>query len=392
MTDALGTYGTSYELDVALRLDIEEMVKMLSPSDAPFLGMFNGLENAPVPSALPTGSVEQVQYDWLDDELLTPRSQLGAAYTAGGGTFSLDAGEAAKFQPDDLIRVQATGGSWLQYRVTAVDYSADTLDVAIWDGTDANIADNTEIEGVGTLPVEGSDPPEARATDRSRRFNYTQIIGPYPVELSGTEQVIRKYGVSSEWDHQTAKRMKEAVIALEHALLYGIRKNDTSAKRRSMGGLDYFIRTTNGSAVDSSTTDVSGTAGETAVADLHQSAYDNGGDPRWIVVGSRQKRKISGWRNSDIRTSFSERKRGQIVTVFETDFGITNILMHRWCRVNNLFLFDPAQAEVCTLTGREFQWVKVAKTGDRDEAYVLGEKAFKFRGAPHAGKMDALTA
>lgn len=393
MADALGTYGTSYELDAALKLDIEEMVTHISPFDAPFLGTYNGLENAPTPSILPTGTVFEVQYDWLEDELLTPRSQLNGAYTAGGFAFTLDSGEAAKFQPDDLIRVQSTAGDWLQYRISSINYSTDvlTLDSTMWDGTDANIADNTPIEGVGTLPAEGSDPPAARATDRSRVYNYTQIFGPYPVELTETEQVVAKYGVTSEWDHQTVKRVKEATIAQEHAILYGIRKNDTTNKRRSMGGIDYFISAANGSSIDSSTTDLSGATGETALSTLQQNCYNNGGDPRLVVVGPDQKPNISGWDASNIRTSVNERKRGQIVTVFETDFNVVDIVMHRWVRSNNLFLFNPTQAEVSTLVGRGLKWVKTAKTGDRDEAYVICEKGFKFRGAKHAGKMTALT-
>lgn len=393
MADALGEFGTSYELDVALRLDIDEMIAQLSPFDAPFLGTFNGMQNTPAPSILPRGEVFETKYEWLEDELLTPRSQLNGAYTTGGGTFTLDSGEASKFQPDDLIRVESTAGDWLQYRVTSVDYSADTIDVSIWDGTDDDIADDTEIEGVGTLPSEGSDPPEARATDRSRLFNYTQIFGPYPVELSETEQVVAKYGVASEWAWQTAKRVKELTIAMEHAILYGIRKTDSSGKRRSMGGLDYWISAANGATIDSTTTSLDPDTNSTAEEDLlslQQGCYNNGGDPRLVTVGPDNKPDISEWRNTDIRYQQSERRRGEVVTQFESDFGVVDLLMHRWVRKNNLFLFNSTQAEVSTLRGRNLKWVKTAKTGDRDQAYVITEKGFKFKAASHAGKMTAL--
>lgn len=391
MADALGAYGTSYELDVALKIDIDEMVKFLSPFDAPFLGTYNGLENAPVPSILPQGEVFEVQYDWLEDSLLTPRGTTDANHILADGTLSLTAGEGANFQVDDLVRVKADSGDYIQFHVTAVNYTTDDLTVAVWSGTDGAIASGALVEGVGTLPAEGSDPGEARATDRTRLHNFTQIFGPYPVEMSETEQVVAKYGVASEWQHQTAKRLKEAVIACEHALLYGTRKNDTSAKRRSMGGLDYWISAANGSTVDSVTTDISGAAGETAVLTLQQGCYNNGGDPRLIATGPDQKPNISDWRKSDIRFQTSERKRGQIVTSFETDFNIVDVLMHRWIRSSDLFLFNSEQAEVCTLRGRGWKWVNTAKTGDRDQAYVIAEKGFKFKGAAHAAKMDSLT-
>ena len=390
MSDVLGQYGTSYDLDVALRIDIEEMVTQLSPFDAPFLGTFNGLENAPVPSILPQGTVTQVQYDWLEDELLTPRGETDANYTAADGEISLETGQAARFQPDDLVRVRADNDEYLQFRVTAVDYDDDDLTVELWDGDDHAVASGALVEGVGTLPVEGSDPPEARATDRSRLHNYTQIFGPYPVELSETEQVIAKYGVPSEWAWQTAKRVKEAMIALEHAVLYGIRKNDATARRRSMGGLDYFIRAANGSVVDTDTTSLEGSAGEDALLELQQKCYNNGGDPRLVVVGPANKPDISDWRRTDIRFQISESRRGQVVTSFESDFGVVDLLMHRWVRSTDLFLFNAEQAEVSTLTGRGLKWVNTAKTGDRDQAYVITERGFKFRGAAHSGKMTAL--
>lgn len=387
---ALGEYSTSYDLDVALRIDIEEMITQLSPFDAPFLGTYNGMENAPVPSILPQGEVYEVKYEWLEDDLLTPRANLSAATTTPFLAMVLGTGEGARFQVDDLVRVITTGGDTVHHRITAVDYDTDTLTTVAWDGTPAEVASGGLVEGVGTLPVEGADPGEARATDRERLHNFTQIFGPYPVELSETEQNILKYGVSSEWDHQTAKRVKEAIVAMEHAILYGIRKNDTTNKRRSMGGLDYWIKAANGSQVDTTTTSLDGTGGEAAVETLQQACYANGGDPRLIVVGPDNKPDISAWRKTDIRFQMSENRRGQVVTSFETDFGIVDILMHRWVRPNNLFLFNSEQAEVPTLRNRGLKWVKTAKTGDRDQAYVITERGFKFRGARHSAKMTAL--
>lgn len=388
-----GRYADSYDLGVALRLDIEDMVQHLSPFDAPFLGTFNGLaaDGIEVRSILPTGTVYQRRYDWLEDELLTPRSTVGTQRAAAAASLVLATGDGYRFQVDDLVRVQNSTGGFVQLHVTAVNYATDTLTVAVWGGTDGILQVGAEVVGVGTLPKEGSDPGESRMIDRVRPYNNTQIFGPYPIEMSETEQVITKYGVTSEWQHQVVKRVKEATISMEQAILYGVRKDDVAEKRRSMGGIDYFIDAANGSTVDTTTTDLSGTGGATALSALQQAAYSKGGDPRLVVVGPAQKPKISAWRTTDIRYSASERRRGQVVTSFETDFNIVDILMHRWVMPNNLFLFNPEQAEVDTLTGRGMKWVKTAKTGDRDESYVISEKGFKFKRAAHAAKMTGLT-
>ena len=392
-----GRYADSYDLDVALRLDIEDMVQFISPFDAPFLGTFNGLagEGIEVRSILPTGAVYQRRYDWLEDELLTPRSEVAVQRASAGATLEVAAGEGIRFQVDDLIRVRNQALSFVQLHVTDVNYATDVLTVSVWAGTDGILLVGADVVGVGTLPVEGADPGTSRMVDRIRPYNNTQIFGPYPIEMSETEQVITKYGVTSEWQHQVVKRVREAAMAQEQAIIYGTRKDDVGTKRRSMGGIDYFIDTANGSTIDSSTTDLSagtgGATGQAALAALQQSAYSKGGDPRLVVVGPAQKVKISNWRKDDIRFSTSERKRGQVVTTFETDFNVVDVLMHRWVQPNNLFLFNPEQAEVSTLTNRGMKWVKTAKTGDRDESYVITEKGFKFRRAAHAGKMTALT-
>jgi hypothetical protein len=387
-----GRFGTSYDLDAALRLDIEDMVQFLSPFDAPFLGTFNGLGNdTEVRSILPTGEVYERRYDWLEDELLTPRSTVGANYTAADGEIEVAAGEAYRFSVDDLIRVTATAGTYAQYLVTAVDTTTDILTVTLWSGTDANSAAGNDVIGIGTLPVEGSDPGETRKVDRTRPYNNTQIFGPYPIELSETEQNVLKYGVTSEWQHQVVKRVREAVVGQEQAILYGTRKDDGTERRRSMGGLDYWISAANGSTVDTTTTTLAGTGGEADLRTLQQNCYMKGGDPRLLVVGPANKPDISDWRKTDIRFQASERQRGAVVTSFETDFNIIDVLMHRWVLPSDAFLFSPDQAEVVTLRNRQLRWVNTAKTGDRDQSYLITEKGFKFRRAAHAGKMSGLT-
>ena len=194
----------------------------------------------------------------------------------------------------------------------------------------------------------------------------------------------------SEWAQQTAKRVKEAVVAMEHAILYGTRKIDATGKRRSMGGLDFWISAANNATIDSSTTSLAGTSGETALQTLQQGCYNNGGDPRLVVVGPDNKPDISAWRQTDIRFATTENRRGQIVTSFETDFAIVDLLMHRWVRPSDLFLFGSEQAKVTTLRGRNLKWVRTAKTGDRDQAYVITEKGFKFKAPSHAGRMTNL--
>lgn len=371
---------TTYDLTVGLRLDIEDMVHQLSPFETPLLGTYNGSDHPGAALSLDTCFEKKVS--WLQDELLTPRSTLRAAYTATDLILLIKVGDGNKFQIDDIVLVGST-----YYRVTAVN--TDDLTVVTWSGTDANLANGLDVIGVGSAPVEGANPQAARSRDRTEPFNITEIFGPYQIEMSETEQVVRKYGVNSEWDYQVAARVKESAVGQEQTLLYGQLVDDTSAKRRTMRGILNHITTGNGSSVDSATTDMTGAAGETALLVLLQAAFDKGGNPDTALVNGTNKRKISAWNADRQRYTQDERTRGQVVDRYDSDFGPIYFILHRWLRTADLPLFSREQATVCTLRPQVF--VPLAKTGDRDAAHIVAEKTLRFRRASHAAKFTALT-
>src|SRR5213079_2137771 len=133
-----------------------------------------------------------------------------------------------------------------QMRVTGYGATANTLTVTrSYAGTTAGaIASAVDIVNIGANLPEGSDPQNARAQDRTNRYNLTQIFGPTAVIVSGTENALRKYGLNTtELDYQLAMRLKEEAIKVEQALIYGARYEDTGNKWRQMGGLSYYITT-----------------------------------------------------------------------------------------------------------------------------------------------------
>lgn len=371
---------TSYDLTVGLRLDIEDMVNLLSPFDTPLLGTYNDSQHPG--SALSSDTAFEKLVSWLEDELLTPRSTVRVAYTSADLVVKVAAGDGNKFQIDDIILVDST-----YYRVTGI--ATDDLTVVVWSGADANHSTTKDVIGVGSAPVEGADPQAARSRDRTNPSNITQIFGPYAVEMSETEQVVRKYGVNAEWDYQVASRVKECSLALEQALIYGQLNDDTGNKRRTMRGMLNYITTGNGSLVDSSTTDISGSSGETAFIAALQGAFDRGGSPDTAIANGTNKRKISSWNADRQRYTQDERVRGQVVDWYDSDFGRIYIVLDRWLRTADLPIISREQATVATL--RPLAFTMLAKTGDRDHGMIVGEKTLKFRRAKHAAKFTALT-
>lgn len=370
--------ASSYDLDTALRRDIENVVTLLSPHDAPLTGTYNR-SRTPGP-VLPRGGATHTKVEWLETELITPRSSLNGAYTSGGGTLTVASGEAERFRVDDILKVND-----VVYRVTAVNTGTDELTVSTWTGSDANAADGDVVMVIGTAPAEGADPGAARTTDRVVNYNLTQIFGPEPIEMTETELVVGrggKFGVENEWDYQLANRVKEMWVKLEQALVYSKRVDDSGNRRRSMGGIDYWISTNE----DSSTTTIT----ESAIRSLQQDCYDNGGEPNTLLLSPSQKIKVSDFSSGvTLNRDADSRLRGQIVDFIENDFGRLYVIMNRWLSTSDGFLFNPLQTEIATLRPLVFEML--AKTGDRKQGMIVAEKTLKFRAEKWAGKFTGLT-
>lgn len=364
---------TTYNMPVGVPLDIEEAISLLSPFDVPLQGMSDNGGR----SALSTGPVYAKKVEWQDEELLVPRSKVATTLTNVATSLVITTGDGIKFQNGDILLIDAE-----YLRVTAV--SVNTLTVSRAYGGSAAVQHEVaaDVLGLGLALSEGSDPEPARAVDRVNRFNYTQIFGPTAVHVSGSENAIRKYGITTnEFDHQVGNRLKEEAIKLEQALIYGIPFDDTTNFWRTMGGLISYITTNVDSTIGALT--------ETRLLDLLQTVYDAGGNPDRLLSGSKQKRVISALNSDKIQLQRSDNQRGQTVDTYYSDFGLITLMMSRWVKTKDLFIFNRDQAEIGTL--RPFQFEMLAKTGDSQKGQVVGEKTLKFRKQLHAARFSALT-
>src|SRR5208282_3114488 len=277
------------------------------------------------------------------------------------------AGAQLQFQTGDIILMD---GEYMQINSYGTSYGSNNGVTTAWQvlrggttnannlGTTVLTTSNTGdvIIGVGSALPEGANPPPARAIDRSDRFNYTQTFGPYSVSVSQSEQAVQKYGLrSTEFDHQVMNRTKEAFIAFEQAILYGLQGVGTDVlTNRSMGRFTSYI-TSNTDTTSTQLTDAN------LLPNL-QNCFDAGGTPDRIVVSSYQKRQFSQLNAGEIRYPQELNARGQVVDFYDSDFGRIAIILDRWARKADLFAFARDQAVIQTL--RPFAFEMLAKTGD----------------------------
>lgn len=375
VTAAPGATST-YGLTVGIKLDVEPVIQLISPTDAPFQGMAMGAVDA---IGLPTGTVTEKKYEWLDETILTPRSTIAATSTTGDAFITLAAGDGLKFQTGDLLLI---GSEYV--RVTG--YSLTTSDILLVtraiSGSAATVATSADVIGVGSVLPEGSDPPAARFLDRNNRFNYTEIFGPVAVQSSGSDLAIQKYGISNEFDHQLANRIKELAIAIDQAIAYGVRIEDTGNKWRAMAGLMAHITSNVDSATNAWTL--------ASVNTLSQTIFNAGGNPDVLAVGAKQKTVASTFTSAgSVQVQRADRTAGRIISTIETDFTVLHIMLNRWLRLQDAIIFSRDQTELCTL--RPMQYQPLAITGDSQKGMVVGEKGFKVYRQAHAAKFTALT-
>lgn len=377
---ASGLYN-SYDLTVGTIVDIDPLIRMLSPSDVPLLGQ-NGADGS---SAISQTTCFETRVDWLDEELLLPVATITTTQITASTSLVVNTGEGLRFSVGDIIATAAE-----RQQVTAI--STDTLTVtrAVGGTTAAQQAAGGKVLILGQALAEGSDPEAPRAKDRVLRSNFTQIFGPTAIRVSGTENVVKKYGTegTTEFDKQVANRAREQLIQLEQAIMYGRQITGSTSAGRAMGGIDSFISTN----VDAATT----TLTEAKLLDQLQNIFDAGGRADRIVVGSKQKRVISGFAsyngtgvNLTVNTDSSANTRGSTVDTYNSDFGQVSIMLDRWCRTADLFIFDRDQPELATL--RPMQFEMLAKTGDSIYGQIVQERSLRFYRERHAAKFTALT-
>ena len=367
--------ANTYALTTGIKLDIEDVIWLLSPFDVPLQGTA-GADNR---TALATDTCFEKKVEWLDEQLRTPRTTLAATAATTDTYITVASGTATYFQTGDTLLIDTES-----FYVTGYGTTTDTLTVtrAFASTTAAQHSNATLVVGTGMAAQEGADTQSAVSMDRTDRYNMTQIFGPVAVQVSGSENAVQKYGLTgTEFDHQVANRVKEQGIALEQALLYGTLFEDTTNNRRTMGGLSYYIT----SNVDSTTT----TIGDTALLTQLQACFDAGGAPDRIVVGSKQKRNLSGINSTEIRYAQDTNVRGQVVDYYDSDYGRLTIILDRWARPSDLFVFSRDQATIETLRPMAFEML--AKTGDSEKGHVVAEKTLRFRRQSWAARFSTLT-
>ena len=374
--ELVGPNFYSYDLQVETKINIDELIYILTPDDLPLLSGI-GSDGLGVIGKAP---VDNTVFYWMEEDVPLPRGNTAEALDNSETAIDVVAGDAVKFAVGDSIRIDDE-----IMKVTAIDPASatETLTVerAKWGTTAATHTSGAEIIGIGTVLPEG-DIGSANFQGRDKYSNYTQIFSK-KLTVSRTEQSIPKYGVPNELNKQMRNAMLHCNVGIEQAALYGVGYEDSATRVRSTAGLNSFIT----SNVDSSSSWIT----VEAIEALQQTAYDNGGMFDFITARPAAFRALNNTvgkqRITTVTVEDARRGRRRAQTVM-TEFGEVTLVRNRYVRKTDAFCYSRDN-----FVQRVFQPLvaqKLAKTNDTDSYMMVGECGFQVKGQDHMAKFTGL--
>jgi hypothetical protein len=350
--------------------DVSDLIGIISPSEVPLLDAIGD----------PLREAKSTYHEWLEDSLVPNKDTISdSSISDPDGETSFDVANGDRFRAGDQIQAESSEELIL---VTGVSGNTITV-VRGYAGTTAeNIANGQVIKILGNAALEGDDKPAARFTNRVRCGNYTQIFTA-GVEVSGTNIAAGHLGISDEMDYQKAERLRELVRDLENTVINGGQPSANPqggvSVRRSMKGIVQNIATHIYRPGDSGFP--SGTGLDEAKINyvLRQIWENSSGNVDLIVVGGYQKRKINAFLSASRSFGPADKAYTDMVSVYESDFGVCRIITSRWIPQDAVLLLDSSRISVLPLAGRSFHFKPLASGGDYESGQLIGEYTLEFK-------------
>lgn len=363
--------------------DVSDLVAINSPFETPLL---EALGDASRPA-------RSTVHEWLEDALLPNRDFIAQhTFTDPQGDTGFPVLHADRFRVGDQLR--AAGASEVML-VTAIDADNGTITVQRGYGgtTPASLSAGQELLILGNAALEGDQAAAARFTVRSRRANYTQIFSA-TVEVSGSQLASRQIGLADELDYQKDQRLRELMRDLENCVINGVAPTvgpqGSAGVRRTMRGIVSFIATNRFRPGEGGFPEGDALTEQQLNAALGAIWRESNGRVDLIVVNASEKRAINQFVASSRRFGPDDQRYTDLVSVYESDFGVCRVLLCRWVPPGTVLLLDSSRIEVMPLAGRSFHYRPLAATGDRDAGQIIGEYTLELRNENAHGLIEGL--
>lgn len=248
------------------------------------------------------------------------------------------------------------------------------------------LEDSIRAAGVNAL-VEGADASTTAIGQPTSRSNTTQIVGE-AFKVAATVDAVNRHGRAKETAYALAKTLKaikldqeRAYVGVDQAAVTG-----SASAARKMASASQMIST----SVDAGSNSTDALT-EAKVLSLHQTCYENGSDPSILMVKPADSSIIAGFATAANRQrDFSQDKTlTNAIEVLVTPFGTLKVQINRNQLSTHAFMYDPAMFKQCVL--RPYTRTLLAKNGDSDTHFVVGEVSLKHSNFSDSGMITGLS-
>jgi hypothetical protein len=251
--------------------------------------------------------------------------------------------------------------------------------------------------------AEGGDATVTAVSQPTVQSNRTQIISE-AFKIAGTVDAVKTHGRAKETAYALAKTLKNLKLDVEAAMVghsgAGAAGSGAVADDSSTADTDESAVEVNRqmkSASNMITTSVACTDSNDALTEddvltLHQNCYTNGSDPSVLMISPKDALGVKDFATGSNKTrDFGNSKTvTNAVEILVTPFGTVRVLLNRNQLATEAYLIDPTMFKQCVL--RPFSRTLLAKTGDADTHFVLGEVSLKHSSFADSGKITGLAA
>jgi hypothetical protein len=394
MSAAYGIRDTYNSSSLAqIRVSIEDLVDKYEPRDFPILRRWD--------SGIFEKEVMNPKYEWKQEQLRPTEDTLGVAITSTSAT-SITGVTAGVFNVDDIIQIGSE-----QMVVTGVASDGITLTVVRgWAGTSAATAlIAATVYRIGIAAPEGADADGQVIWGLDDLYNRTQIFEDV-VEMSGTEEeefIYKTKEGATNAANRISTKQKELMEIFQTALLLGRRHDDSTSKRRTLGGLKYFFDTyapagnaisvggasawTTQSTLVPAVSTTPYSQAQQKLDDLIQQILLQRGKPTAIYAGYKALRRMGIFELGKVETDRTDTRRGMAaVSTYLSQAGKLDVVLVPGSALNDLiFVVDESKVGYKSFKNRGWFTEKLGKDGDSSKWQVLGEYTAKVSTPAAAG-------
>jgi hypothetical protein len=254
--------------------------------------------------------------------------------------------------------------------------------------------DSIDATNTTNARLEGDALSRAAATSPARKQNYCQISSR-DATVTGTERAVNPAGIDDMMAYQMSKKSLALRKDMEAILLgnQGQVAGDTTTARKLRsfnswisGNGDRSGATTGGgadataatAAATDATTGNLRTFTEAMLKDAVKDAFDDGGEPTLVLVGSFNKQTFSGFTGRTSATqNISEKKILGAASLYASDFGDLKVVPNRTQRARDVWVIDPDKVAVAFL--RAFEPQELGRVGDAVTRDIISEYTLEMR-------------